>query len=60
MFVLRWLKDPGLDHRGPLQATGLSDAFGNVADLIMGEVVTAPEFLWLQEPASSTMSNLWL
>jgi hypothetical protein len=60
MFVLQWLKDPSLDHRDPLKATELSDAFGNVADLIMGEVVTAPEFPWLQEPVSSTMSNLWL
>src|SRR5262245_62139646 len=39
MLVLHRLKDPSLDHRGPPKATGLSDAFGNVAALIMAEVV---------------------
>jgi leucyl aminopeptidase (aminopeptidase T) len=60
MFVLHRLQDPGLDHRAPLKATGLSDAFGKVAELIMGEVVTAPEFLRPQGPVSSTMPILWL
>jgi hypothetical protein len=45
MFVLHRLKNPGLDQNGLFKATALSDAFDNVADLIMGGVVTTPEFL---------------
>lgn len=60
MCVLPRLKDPGLDHRAPLKTTGLSDAFGNVAELIMGEVVTTLAFLWPQGPVSGTMPILWL
>jgi hypothetical protein len=60
MFVLHRLKDPGLDQKGLFKATALSNAFDNVADLIMGEVVTTPESLWLQGPVSNTMPILWL
>jgi hypothetical protein len=50
MFVLHRLKDPGLDQKGLFKVTALSGAFDNVADLITGELVTTPEFLWLQGP----------
>jgi hypothetical protein len=45
MVVLHRLKDDRLHHKWPLEAAGLSDAFGNIADLITGEVVIL-ECLW--------------
>jgi hypothetical protein len=45
MFVLHRLKDDRLHRRWPLEAAGLPDAFGNIADLSTDEVVML-ECLW--------------